>query len=146
MRVKRQVYTEHFVKLGIDGGGGFLKVSLGVQETEDTSFSKSPPAKKILTTQLAKDSGVKRQLLVALAEDLPKNYNNIKTVLGLICTENVNFVISCDYKVANNLCGPQSHASSHLVHSVMLTSRFFQEKANFKLLDLFLGALKNSRP
>ena len=91
--LKRQVYIEHLIKLRIDGSGGFLKVSLGIKETEETSFLKSPSC------------GHSRKP--------SREYDNIKTVLGLICPENVDFFISCDLKVVNILCALQSHAGSH---------------------------------
>ena len=59
------------MKLGVDGGVGFLKVSFGIMEK--VSVLKSPPPKRLLTNSLAKDSGVKRQLLIAISEDLQEN-------------------------------------------------------------------------
>ena len=111
--LQRQVYTQHIVKLGLDGGGGFFKVSLGIQEMEQVLESRSPPCKKTLTSQVAKESGVKRQLLVAVAEEVPQNYNNVRKILNLIYPEGAHFLISCDLKLANIICGLQSHSSSH---------------------------------
>ena len=80
--LKRQIYSPHIVKLGLDGGGGFLKVSLGIQEVQQRLELRSPPSKKTLATPNTRDSGVKKQL-------------------------------STDLKLANIICGLQSHASSH---------------------------------
>ena len=70
--LSRRVFQNHIVKLGIDGGGGFLKVSLGIMELDSHCDSRSPPRKKLLTQRTAKDSSVKRQMLVALSEDYQK--------------------------------------------------------------------------
>ena len=111
--LSRRVFQNHIVKLGIDGGGGFLKVSLGIMELDSHCDSRSPPRKKLLTQRTAKDSSVKRQMLVALSEGLPENFENVRQILSLIKLDKVNFVVSCDMKLANILCGLQSHASTH---------------------------------
>ena len=111
--LSRRVFQNHIFKLGIDGGGGFLKVSLGIMELDSHCDSRSPPRKKLLTQRTAKDSSVKRQMLVALSEGLPENFENVRQILSLIKLDKVNFVVSCDMKLANILCGLQSHASTH---------------------------------
>ena len=111
--LSRRVFQNHIVKLGIDGGGGFLKVSLGIMELDSHCDSRSPPRKKLLTQRTAKDSSVKRQMLVALSEGLPENFENVRQILSLIKLDKVNFVVSCVMKLANILCGLQSHASTH---------------------------------
>ncbi|XP_047125706.1 uncharacterized protein LOC124807639 isoform X1 [Hydra vulgaris] len=73
----------------------------------------SPPSKRLLTSQASKDTGVKKQLLVAVTEGGQENYNNVKVILSLLDIQEVNFVISCDMKLANILCGLQAHSSSH---------------------------------
>ena len=66
--LSRQVFSDHIIKLGIDGGGGSLKVSLGVIELDSPL---EPRPKRVLTNRIAKASGVKRQMLVAIGEGLP---------------------------------------------------------------------------
>ena len=68
--------------------------------------------KKILTSRTAKDNGVKRQLLVAVAENLSENYENVKQVFFLIQLNKLDFITSCNLKLANILTGLQSHSSS----------------------------------
>ena len=89
--LSRRVFQNHIVKLGIDGGGGFLKVSLGIMELDSHCDSRSPPRKKLLTQRTAKDSSVKRQMLVALSEGLPENFENVRQILSLIKLDKVNF-------------------------------------------------------
>ena len=45
--LSRKVFSDHLIKVGIDGGGGFLKVCLGIIEMgqrEDVSY---PPSKQL---------------------------------------------------------------------------------------------------
>ena len=102
------------INLGLDGGGGgFLKVSLGIQQSEQRLEAMSPPSKKAAASPIVRDSGVKKLLPIAIAEDVPKNYNNVQKILYLIGIEKVHLVLSIDLKLANIVCGFQSHASSH---------------------------------
>ena len=71
----RNVSTERIIKIGIDGGKGFLKFCLGVI---DRATKESPPQKRLLTDRLAKDTGLKRQMLVAVAEELSETYENLQ--------------------------------------------------------------------
>ena len=112
----RDYSPQHLVKLGIDGGGSFLKISLGIISTEEVDESKSPQQKssRLLTNSIARDTGVKRQLIVAIVEDVPETYATVKVMMDQIHVEDVSFIISCDLKVAKILCGIQSHSSKHL--------------------------------
>ena len=47
----RNLSDDYIMKLGVDGGGGFLKVSFGIMEK--VSVLKSPPPKRLLTNSLA---------------------------------------------------------------------------------------------
>lgn len=92
------------VRVGIDGGGGFLKICLSVfpmtREAEKSSF---------------KDSGVKRLFILAIAADIQENYENMTKLwyglkLHLIETP---FTIATDLKLCNILLGLMAHGSSH---------------------------------
>ena len=61
------------VKVGIDSGGGFLKICLSVFDMDNlVSGSKVGLSKKF------KDSGLKKIFLVAAVPDVPENYQNVK--------------------------------------------------------------------
>ena len=62
VKQSRQTFLDKIVKLGIDGGGGFLKVSLGTIDTSGIKYS--PPSKRLLTAPYAKTtaSGCKRHV------------------------------------------------------------------------------------
>ena len=79
----RDYSPQHLVKLGIDGGGSFLKTSLRVISTEEVDESKSPQQKSscLVTNSIARDTGVKLQLIVAIVEDLPETYATVKVMM-----------------------------------------------------------------
>ena len=107
----RSTSNNHIVKVGIDGGGGFLKVSLGIIELNREP--NTPPAKLNCTNKFFKDTGVKRQLIIAVSEDLQENYSNVSQIFELINMRDQDFVLSCDLKLANIICGLQAHSSAH---------------------------------
>jgi hypothetical protein len=100
------------LKVGIDGGGGSLKICINITGAQENS--QSTPAKKPgISNRFHQDSGVKKLLIVAIAEDLQENYHNLKVMLSAINIASVRFSIACDFKLANILAGIQSHASAH---------------------------------
>lgn len=114
--LSREYGSNHFVKLGIDGGGSFLKMSLAViKVTDEDDETRSPQQKslRLLTSSSARDTGVKRQLIVAIAENVSETYENVKLMMNIIQLNDVSFCISCDLKMANIICGIQSHSSKH---------------------------------
>ena len=133
----RNVSTERIIKIGIDGSKGFLKFYLGVI---DRATKESPPQKCLLTDRLAKDTGVKHQMLVAVVEELPETFENVCQIWSLIQVDWVNAIVACDLKLANILCGLQAHSSSHPCYwcSIDFTN---QEKAGALRI---LGSLRES--
>ena len=102
----RNVSANHIVKIGVDGGKGFLKICLAILELDSADdSSQSPPQKRFLTQRIAKDSGVKRQILAAVAEDLPENYVNVKQLWSLVDANSIKYFIATDMKLANILFG-----------------------------------------
>ena len=78
----------NFVKFGKchDGGKGFLKFFLSIFDTALRDETSSPPLKQPLTQRTSKDTGVKRQILVGVSEDLPETHPNIEQIWSLINT------------------------------------------------------------
>ena len=66
------------IKFEINGECGFLKVSLAFVELDTKSDARLPPSKQLLTQRVAKDSEIKRQLLLPISEDLPETLKNVK--------------------------------------------------------------------
>lgn len=97
------------VKISIDGGGGFLKISMSVFHACEVSEPKV--AQKYL------DSGVKKILLISIAPNVQENYLNVLKLWvatdldALIIDETVT--IACDLKLANCLSGIMAHGAAH---------------------------------
>lgn len=105
------------IRVGIDGGGGFLKIGLSVFELEEDEVTTTSFRCKLssgLTCKL-KNSGVKRSFILALVPDVQENYRNVKLLwikTGLN-TMRHTFSIACDLKLCNMLLGLMPHGSKH---------------------------------
>ena len=66
------VETKLYIWVGLDGGGGFLKICLSVFDVKNLISCTSVVEKKYL------DSGVKKVQILAIAPDVPENYLNMK--------------------------------------------------------------------
>jgi len=99
------------IKLGIDSGGGFLKfcLNLTITEKEDQSCSQQP--RKLIEKSML-NSGVKKIIIVAIAPDVVETYSNVQFILSLLMIDEIDFRYVCavDLKMANILCGIQSHS------------------------------------
>ena len=98
---------DSLVKVSLDAGGTFLKVCLQVLNLTKEQETPGKENKEFLP------SGVKKLFIIALVEDISENYSNISKILQLLDLENIHFKFVCDLKVANILCGLQSHSSKH---------------------------------
>ena len=110
---RRQIQNPQ-CKVGIDGGGGFIRVCLTVTEAEQVTPQPSP-VKWIPPSAGNKytDGGVKKIFLLAIVESVRENYNNLLAITQPLTLHSMNYTIAANLKVANLLCGLQSHASSH---------------------------------
>lgn len=98
------------IKIGIDGGGGFLKFCMSIFDIDNlVSINKTGLSKKI------KDSGVKKVFLIGAVPDVPENYANVKQLWIKLGLQQLNrkFTIATDLKLCNILLGLMSHSSSH---------------------------------
>ena len=86
-----------FVQVSLDGGGGFLKVVVNVFEEQESE-------NKYM------NSGVQKVLIIAIVEDIPEKYENLRLVLEKLSLEDVNYYIAFDLKCTNVLFGLSSHA------------------------------------
>lgn len=116
VKEKREVDEVH-LKIGIDSGGGFIKVCLSIQsstiiESDIESikcrqkYSDGPVAKNF------KDSGVKKLLLLGIIAHAQENYENVLLLWSLLNIQILRATIATDLKIANILSGIMSHASS----------------------------------
>ena len=90
-------------KIGIDGGGGSLKICLNILN-DDSSCRKK-----------FKDSSVKRLYVIGIVLNVRETYENINTLIKAIKLKEseIKFFFASDMKVSNILAGIQNHASKH---------------------------------
>lgn len=108
----RQMNEVH-LKFGIDGGGGFLNVCLTIQPVDEDdkenrrqSYGEGVAAKKF------KYSGVKKLLLIGLAEFSQENYDNVERLWSILkIQEFQDATIATDLKLGNILVGLMAHSS-----------------------------------
>ena len=98
------------VKVGIDGGGGFFKVTINIIEKKSPLDMKSPPKKRQAKDK--KDGGVKKLLIIGIAEAILETYENVKTILNLLKLDRIDFIIATDYKLCNILLGLSAHGAA----------------------------------
>ena len=106
---------ETLVKLSMDNGGDFFKICLSIvdiREGNQKDIENQNPQFKFLDHEI-QSSGVKKLFVIGIVEDISETYENIKNFLSGLKIEKVKPVVGCDLKVANILCGLQSHASKH---------------------------------
>ena len=90
---------KHFVKIGIDGGQGFLKICMVVNYL-NLEEQKSPHIKFSLDS-------VKKIFILALAENVKESYDNLQIMLRPMELQNIKLYCAVDLKVASLLLGIQ---------------------------------------
>lgn len=108
-------YEDFHLKFGIDGGGGFLKITLSVQKLEDDT--QQPRRRQRYSDGVAankmKDTGVKKLFLVGLAPDTQENFENVSTMWSFLKIHEFDGTVATDLKLANILIGIMSHSSNY---------------------------------
>ena len=89
----------HWVKLGMDGGGGMLKVTCNIitdNNNNDEIAGASTPAP-------FRETGVKRLLLLAVAPEVPETYQLMSELLRHIRLEEIGgLIVAADLSVARS--------------------------------------------
>ena len=94
------------VRVGLDGGQGSFKVMVSIFETgydPEISFSKSEGPGSRLT-------GSQRMLVMALADDLPESYENMRIIVEVLKLNELKCCLASDLKLINALLGISSHS------------------------------------
>lgn len=114
---QRNVSGNVHLKIGIDGGGGFLKICVSIlseQSESDTSNSQNNRKKYIegVAAKKFKESGVKKLLILGLIDNTQENFDNVLQLWSILKLNDLNdFTIATDLKLANILVGIMGHAS-----------------------------------
>lgn len=112
----RREIGNHHLKVGIDGGGGFLKVCLSIQALQDKTDQKESKRQKYddgVCAKTFKDSGVKKLFILGIAKSTQENYDNVSEIWKMLNINDFSCTIATDLKLANILLGIMSHSSSY---------------------------------
>lgn len=99
------------VKLGIDAGGGYLKFCMSIFDCVSRFVTES----RRLIEKGFSDTGVKKIMIIAISPDTKETYNNVKLLFDLLHTNEIPIrsFYSVDLKMANIICGLQSHGCTY---------------------------------
>lgn len=114
VQAKRKCFAPH-LKFGIDGGGGFLKITLSIQDMQrDTDDTRRQRYAEGVAAKEFKDSGVKKLFLIGVAPATQENYENVQLLWSILKINDMDgWTVATDLKLANILIGLMTHASSH---------------------------------
>ncbi|CAH0547097.1 unnamed protein product [Brassicogethes aeneus] len=110
IKQRRNIKNTH-LKLGIDGGGGFLKICLSIQEISNNGCE-TASSKSVIAYKQFKDTGVKKVFILAISQSTQENYENV-CVWSALNISTFDETIATDLKLANILVGIMSHSSSY---------------------------------
>ena len=99
------------VKFGIDSGGGYLKFCMSIFQNTSRRMMNE---RKVIDRGFS-DTGVKKIMILALTPNVKETYNNVKILFDLLRVHEIHLHVfySVDLKMANIICGLQSHSSSY---------------------------------
>ncbi|KAJ6637216.1 Protein doublesex [Pseudolycoriella hygida] len=108
------------IKIGIDGGGNFLKLCVTIQSSTNDDDDEAVKRHKYKDGVLSKkflDSGVKKLLIIGASPSTQENYSNVQqlwTITDINTALNkFNGTIATDLKLANILSGIMAHSSKY---------------------------------
>lgn len=112
---KRKIRNNYLIKIGLDGGGGSMKICLNIFEDvenknecgTDLSITEKQYKSKYLNT------GVKKLFIIGIAFEVQESYDNVSKLMNILEIDKIQFVVAVDLKLANTIIGIQSHSSKH---------------------------------
>ena len=125
------------VKIGIDGGGGFLKFCLSVYVDEDVE---TPHPKDSFA-----NTSVKKIFIIAIVQDVKESYINVLRILEILNIQQVsmNCMYALDLKLANIVAGLQAHGSTHPCLWCVCPKREFGKDSESQHHVRSLGSVRN---
>ncbi|PAA49210.1 hypothetical protein BOX15_Mlig018049g5 [Macrostomum lignano] len=115
---RRQVSADDgaLIKVGIDSGGGFLKFCVSIVPAQ--GLKDQPTGSRSTYAEGAcrfhfEDGGVRKLLLLAIAESVSESYDNLQQILNLLNLQGFSFCAAVDMKISNAILGIQCCSSTH---------------------------------
>ena len=98
---------DHLIKIGMDGGGGILKVTCNIV-TQVDNCSNDTSSRSVIRAAPFKDTSVKQLFLLAVVPGVPESYSIMAHLLQDLRLHDIGRLhIAADLKMANILCGLQ---------------------------------------
>lgn len=95
------------VKLGVDGGGAFMKFCLSIFSVDNDS----KPRRRSKMESSFRNSSVKKIIIICIIPELQETHSNVRKVMELLNFTNldIKFTFAMDFKLANIVAGIQAH-------------------------------------
>ena len=87
------------------------------------------------------NSGVQKVLIIAIVEDIPEKYKNLRLVLEKLSLEDVNYYIAFDLKCTNLLFGLSSHAGKKAC--LWCSGECTLDKGSLRTIDMLIPVMKH---
>ncbi len=118
---RQQFDTELAFKIGIDGGGGYLKFCLNSINPEEMFITQSNLRSTYncgVASKAMKSTGVNKLQIIGLAPDVPETYDNVLQLWSMLdinqlFKEKENVRVAADLKLCNIIIGLMSHSCNH---------------------------------
>ena len=107
------------LKLGVDGGGGFIKICLNIIDLDEESCSSTKRSRysEGVSKKLFKSTSVRKLIVLALAPGVLETHENMFTLWTMLnvseAFKSKHARFATDLKMANILLGLMSHSSCH---------------------------------
>ncbi|KAJ8671673.1 hypothetical protein QAD02_002932 [Eretmocerus hayati] len=104
-----------FLKIGLDGGGGSLKICFSIQNLSENDGAEESSPTKVKRARISKrfsDAGVEKIFIIGLVESCQDNYDNISMLWSMLKLNDIGRKYAIDLKVANLMAGLMAHGAS----------------------------------
>ena len=128
------------IKLGVDGGQEFLKVTLSITlkpELENNEIPKKLCKCDKHACKDFKDSSVHKTIISAILPSLNEKYHNLRFILDKLNISSLDCTVSEDLKVLLQMVGKQTAISKHSCPYCITSSPDFQKADHYNLESLF---------
>ena len=127
------------IKLGVDEGQRFLKVTLSITlkpELENNKIPEKLSKYDGYAWKDFKDSSVHKTIILAILPSLNKKYHNLRIILDKLNISSLGYTVSEDLKVLLQMVGKQAAVSKHPCPYCMTSSPDFQKADHYTLESL----------
>ena len=136
---RSQETNDVYIKLGIDGGQGFLKVTLSISLKPELENNKIPTKLSKCdgyACKYFKDSSINKTIILAILPSLNEKYYNLRLILDKLNISSLDYTVSEDLKVLLQTVGKQTATSKHPCPYCMTSSPYFQKADHYTLESL----------